>query len=55
MTEPKITKLPRSGPKDGQSTASYLRSRRKDDKKWETVAEIRQIDRDLNRYRRRKP
>ena len=55
MTEPKITKLPRSGPKDGQSTASYLKSRRKDDQKWEQAAEVRRIDRALNRYRRRKP
>ena len=52
--EPKITRLPRSGPKDGQSTSSYLASRRKDDKKWEQAAEIRRIDRALNRWRRKK-
>jgi len=52
--EPKIIRLPRSGPKDGQSTSSYLASRRKDDKKWEQAAEVRRIDRALNRWRRKK-
>ena len=53
MTEPKIIKLPRSGPKDGQSTASYLKSRRKDDQKWEQLSEIRRIEWAQRRWRRK--
>jgi hypothetical protein len=36
MTEkPKITKLPRNGPKDGQSTTSWLYGKSFADKKWQ--------------------
>lgn len=32
---PKITKLPRNGPKDGQSMSQWLYGKEKADKKWQ--------------------
>jgi hypothetical protein len=37
--EPKIIKLPRNGPKDGQSTDAWLRGKAKGDEKWDKKRE----------------
>ena len=36
--EPKITRLPRSGPKPGQSTNSYLAGRTRGDIEWGRIS-----------------
>jgi hypothetical protein len=32
--QPKITRLPRSGPRDGQTTAQWLRRQEASDRQW---------------------
>lgn len=36
---PKITRLPRNGPKPGQTMASYLGGRARGDRQWNTIRE----------------
>jgi len=57
MTEPdpfegfKVTRLPRRGPKPGQSTESFLRGKAQGDRKWQRVKD-RNIGRLALRSRR---
>jgi hypothetical protein len=57
MTEPdpfegfKVTRLPRRGPKPGQSTESFLRGKAQGDRKWQRVKD-RNIGRLVLRSRR---
>ena len=37
--QPKITRLPRNGPKDGMSTEAWLRGKSKGDEKWDKKRE----------------
>jgi hypothetical protein len=51
--EPRITRLPRNGPKADQSTAAWLAGKRRGDQQWDKVR-----DRNLSRLlpnRRRRP
>ena len=37
--EPRITRLPRNGLKDGQSTAAWLAGKRRGDAQWDKVCD----------------
>lgn len=52
--QPKITRLPRRGPKPGQSTESYLRGRANGDRQWDRIKD-RNIGRLVQRPRNRPP
>jgi hypothetical protein len=51
--EPRITRLPRNGPKAGQSTAAWLAGKRRGDAQWDKVRESNLAR--LLPNRRRKP